>query len=755
MSSGILPYEVVYCTSQDPTCPLVNLLGWDPETPDTAAGASSSGWQSATNGKAPQTLVLRFPGMAWLHQLRILSHEAKIASSVEVRIFKLKRSDCDAVNGGETDAPSFRTARFMKLGTVDFNRNEHSRYSAKERKTVHLKTDAYFVKLLFNAPYDNPMNPLKQIGIYSIECVGYVVTPLKRHAEPILGGFGAARPVTARQTPGPAGLPTAANGGGRAARSSSGETPAAASRHATAAPFIDGDDQFGSSSELQSFRSVRIIEFEEFFLRRSEELLSLKDQAIAVEDFETATECRDRLTQLNALSLSVYRLEQEKVQRIIEEDFEQATTARDTMNELVEQAFVTARLPDPVSPRPAGSHANDMGELSSSAPIAGRPRVNLTTGAAGRAGVEMESLASDADEIHHELSAIDLTTSSTGSGALPHEQSSPRSRAVADNAAGAVDNVPVGGARASGALGDSVNDMVVSRVETGEVVLSLDSASTAGCEQLISAEILAATGEEENGTVVMPNANVDVRLLTPCLGQFPTACLISRRFKLREAALTVLTEAMFDHYRESAADVEDAVLRFLDHNGYGLQDSIPNVVFAACTFVRLTLFDECQVLSTVTPSLTALLPRLLTRAADPLPRVRDEALSTISLYTNTNAAPVAPFLSAVLADPMDKDRRKVPATNPRAQLARLSALKALLSSGRATQGLDGMTTSVIRKLLLPAVNHPNFDVRDLGTTTFHALLENQGITLRESDLAKINNPAIREAVVTGKRQRKH
>lgn len=702
--SGLLPYDILYCTSEDAANPVSQLAGGTAEL-KAGGDAALKGWQSARNGKVPQTLVLRFQGNVWLQQLRILSHESKIATRVEVRVAKLGEDD-DLDN-----PPSFRNVRFVKLGSVDFNSNEQSHFKPKERKTVHLKTEAYFLKLLFDRPYINAFNAGQQIGIYSLECSGHVVSPVFAHADdqPIVGG--SSRPGSFARRP--------TKEGGRAANSSAAESAAAAAAGALTssaalslppAPSTEsskgrplraalssntGGGGPASTAMSTAFRSVRILEFEDFFLRRSEELVSLKEEAVAVEDFNVAAECRDKLAVLNKGAKEMYELEQDKVQAIIDENFEVAQQVKVRMNDLVGRLFAQTVLPVPG----ADDGAEDSSAKRRGANGAARSLHLKASKRSGMAGTASEASASGAED---------------------DDAAEPDARS-------------------------NVSEAIEATEGTQRVV---DAGGLPTHESAIARAILTSAGSEDGTTVTLESPGFDVQPLIAAVGAFPTACLLSRRFKLREAALVVITDHL-DMLSSAPQVVEDAVLRFLDHNSYGLQDAIPNVVFAACTFIRMALNDAAGCINSVLSPLVALLPRLLTRCSDNLQRIRDEALTTLTLYVKTPAIPASTILSATLMEPTDKERRKLPFTNAKAQLSRLNLFQLVVEQGRLhVEGNAALSDNLLQKLLLPGVNHPNPEVRDAAVSLLGKLVAARQMTVRDKDLAKITNAGIRDAIAS-------
>ncbi|CCW63032.1 unnamed protein product [Phytomonas sp. EM1] len=729
MTNNTLPYDVVYCSSQDPRHPISNILGRIPVKDEEQCVESpliSGGWQSEKNCKTAQMLVLRFSGNVWLHQLKIIMHEIKIASRVEISVFKLQ---------GEAfvEPPSFKLVNFQKLGTVNFNCSEQPVPRTKERKTVYLKTEAYFVKILFDQVFTSNLNKHNQVGIYSIECVGRLLTFIPFHADAtVVNGVNVDSssldllPSEMRSTHNlsrngsrPADFELSSGRNTPCVRQSNSSGSVSHQMHslkdvqyhqgaATSMLSVPSSTLPGASTQIQSFRSVRIVEFEEFFLRRLEELFSLKEQAVAVNDFDTATKCEEKLLDLNKASRTVYRLEQCKVQAIIEEDFNRAEETKKQMDDVVEGVYKTLDMP-------MLQCKNYTYALSLST-----DKMNESASA--------DQKAIKADAVTNRVICSDKLNDPTASASASRD-----------------------GELARGEDGHDIRDMTSTTVDRDafnpydqqEFQLFKDDVEESS--KVLENAICSLTGEGENDEGFPADSSLDTRALRKSLGPYVAACLVSRNFKLREGALLVVTEHISTTLRSSAAAVADAVLRFLDFNSFGLQDPIPNVVFAACNFVRKSLADECHCISKYLPSLLNLLPRLLCRASETNPRMRSEIMMTLQLYIQVEKVPDTAIFQAILADPIDREKRKVPFTNPRPQIVRLNMLKFLLSAGRLTLPSAG-GVNLTRKLLLPAVNHQSPEVRDTATALYTSLVSLKCLPVKKKDLINITNSGIRQAI---------
>ncbi|EKF27881.1 hypothetical protein MOQ_008386 [Trypanosoma cruzi marinkellei] len=790
-----VPYDVVYCTSQEDAFP-IDGLGHG-LLPNAAAAANVTnvsmlrnckGWQSARNAKMPQAIVLRFPGNVELTHMRILSHECKIASKVEVLLFALKGKEM------EMHPPSFRTIRFTKLGAVDFNSNEQSNYRSKERKTIHMHAVAYFVKLLFHTPHRNAQNVFNQVGVYSIECHGQILSRVwclpdknpvignnKNSNGRIMSGGNFTESVrNAEQLHGVV-LDSARR------RQEQQEEEVVEEEKTPLRPFLHQDlhsspysaqrqarqqlpqsppltpvrDIIPHGNDIPVFRSVRILEFEEFFIRRSEDLLALKDQAVAVEDFDTAKLCRDRLNLMNRRSKRIYQIEQDKVQAIIEEDFDAAKEAKRVMDAMIERVYKDAQLP---RPKPDFDQYECIGETFNE---------NLTY-KPSHSDVADDCEGRSLDKTPHDTGGrddgADHSNSSNGTDtdnpSHKKERDCNNNNDNNDNISMNIDEYHDDDAHEEDAMPmvskfaqrmvdmvrdttyeiDKVDPPPEEKNDDGLPTPRIEESKLQPWERRVAQAIMAASSETDGPAELNPyvkNTREALDLLG-VFGTFTTCCLFSKRFKLREAVLDVLMERMAELYQASPSAMEEALLRFLDMNGHGLQDTIPNVVAAGCAFIRMVLADEHKCLSSVLAPVVNLLPRLLCCAADSNQRVRDEALTTLTLCIKTHSLTNPTILTAVLAHPLDKERRRLPNCGPRVQVARLTVLEQLLTDGH--MGLRNHTESVWGKLLRPCINHQSREVRDAAVSTITSLVQERKLLLTPKHIKMIDNTAIREQI---------
>lgn len=151
-----LRMSVCFCSSEDDAYPCSNLQ---------TQIRSANGWQSNKHCEYPQELGFFFDGQVNLSVIRILSHESKISSCVDVCVADATPEEIQ--NG--TCAP-YEEAVFTRLGHVRFSPNE--KFNARELKTVGIRKTCVYLKLLFSRPFTNSYNLFNQVGMIGIAAHG-------------------------------------------------------------------------------------------------------------------------------------------------------------------------------------------------------------------------------------------------------------------------------------------------------------------------------------------------------------------------------------------------------------------------------------------------------------------------------------------------------------------------------------------------------------------------------------------------------
>eukprot|EP00758_Cryptobia_borreli_P019496 Tbor_TRINITY_DN8563_c0_g1::TRINITY_DN8563_c0_g1_i1::g.18105::m.18105 len=120
-----LRMSIVHCSSEDDTFPVTELA---------CRTAYTGGWHSAKMPEYPQELGFRFEGIVDLQQLRLLCHESKIPSRVEVFISEATEEDRKLEK-----FPTYSSAVFRRLGHVNFGTNTENNFAARELKTINIR----------------------------------------------------------------------------------------------------------------------------------------------------------------------------------------------------------------------------------------------------------------------------------------------------------------------------------------------------------------------------------------------------------------------------------------------------------------------------------------------------------------------------------------------------------------------------------------------------------------------------------------
>ena len=145
-----IKFQVIHCSGEDPEYPAKELNNHSPHT---------RGWQSLRFCEYPQEIGLQLltRGPREVAQLQILSHQSKIASKIEIYV------------GVGND---YHDASYQRLGHLSLDSNERSSYQARELKTVFLKQNAQFIRLLIHRCHQNKYNLFNQVGIVAINLLG-------------------------------------------------------------------------------------------------------------------------------------------------------------------------------------------------------------------------------------------------------------------------------------------------------------------------------------------------------------------------------------------------------------------------------------------------------------------------------------------------------------------------------------------------------------------------------------------------------
>ena len=165
-----LPFRIVYCSGEDEDHPASELL---------KQGSHCKGWESARFCEFPQIVIVQFMGIIALKQIQFLSHQAKIATKIELFTY--------APSGKELPGPEMlQQLKFKRLGFLSLDNNERSNFTARELKSVYVDTPSLYLKVQCHKCHVNKYNIFNQVGIVALNCLGETAIP----GQPGTHGFG-------------------------------------------------------------------------------------------------------------------------------------------------------------------------------------------------------------------------------------------------------------------------------------------------------------------------------------------------------------------------------------------------------------------------------------------------------------------------------------------------------------------------------------------------------------------------------------
>lgn len=214
--------------------------------------------------------MLKFPGYFDIRKIQILSHQAKIANTIELHA---------GVSPSITDHDDTH-ASYTRLGYLSLDSNEGSGFKARELKSVYVNARGNFLKLTIKKCYANQINQFNQVGIIAINVVGTQSTGTP----------------SVPQLMGPAGHPVAASS------SSNG-----------------GNANMNMIHSLMSQYNCDEKTAEKIF-----DLEKSKSRAIAAEDYDEAKRLKVRLDSLKQLGGQLALLEKQKIAAVAREDYDTA-----------------------------------------------------------------------------------------------------------------------------------------------------------------------------------------------------------------------------------------------------------------------------------------------------------------------------------------------------------------------------------------------------------------------------------------------
>lgn len=713
-----LRMHIVHCSSQDEVFPITELQSRTIHT---------SGWQSAKYCEYPQELGFRFEGDVDVQHLRILCHEAKIPSRIEIFIAEATDEDRRTIS-----FPTYGAAVFRRLGHINLASNEENNFAARELKTINVRRNAIYLKLIIRKNHSNLINVFNQVGIVALSAHGSVLSPFRLPAgsanEIVVGGddevpmeqiFVANRNERERNA-GAYGGGGNIGSGGYNGYSSNSQGP---------------DDTFGGTLDAITGRKVR-------------ELTLHKARAIEQEDYDLAKALKDQIALLKKYGAQIAELEAEKAIAVEAEAFDTAKQLKLQIDELRAKSnakpnmaarsngpVVVGGLQRHVSQNRMGHDDYDHDEVlatskrapqrpaPSSQPVAFDDMPAVAGGGKNGGakampfderpvgGAAKSPRRQEEDEPEEE---VPKPKPKAAKRPVPAPQSAPRPTAgpsgndeLACTAKGEVD------------MNDETGGIIV---KSAPVSVALGKAAPATSDKMpewekalnaVAVGLIGDQGVPES----LPGAKLaEYKEYISVYGNFVTCCLFSKRWQLREAAIrTIISNegaAILANDAPQGSQAMPTLLLYLGAKGYGVSDTLANVFFAACDVISQVvagLPPKGPSLAHVTSSILPLLPELMLKAGDNNNRVREKA-ALVLMQIAISPIGADRISSAALAEPETGGSKKP--LSHRIHLARISIVQSLIEE-LGLKGKSGLTVdSIMQRLCIPCLAHSHQDVRE-------------------------------------------
>lgn len=659
---------------------------------------ASCGWQSGKHCSYPQELGFRFEGAVSLDSLRLLAHESKIPSCVEVLVAQSTQQEMAAGVCGPYEA-----AVFSRVGHIRFSTNVVHDYCARELKTVGVRRQCTYLKLVSRRPHSNGYNLFHQIGFVAMTAHGVLLRSLDY-------------PPTGN-------VPHVVVG--EISKIPLDEMMPLTAAEANAA---DPDTVRGTASEIEN-------------------LSRWKARAVAEEDYDLAAKLKAQMDQLQDAGPHIARLEADKQRAVGDEDYARAKQLKRQIDALVSRdslASISLRSAQPAAaaaavPRDGNrSTGNNSGSVGSSASAATAPTFSTAAAAGGGRNLGPAQV----------LPAASGSEPSAMRSKLPGLSGFP---AVLDGH----DEVTVGG-KGFYDLDDASDPFGLPGVNrssldvAAEVSLAGDGAPW---ERQLNTAIAGFVTDKSTPLVLSGDAAQDAKPLDGALGVYCGACLLARRGQLREAAIRgVVSKTGLRAVASHSSGGVEALMNYLASRGRGVSDPIPGVVFASCNALQKIAEGRLDNGGGVVPAAGQLAsqfgkiaPELVGRLGDANARVRENVEATIAAISQSSIGPDS-LVALLVVDP-DKESKK-PASY-RAHLGRIN----LLSSFVDVYGAGGSHTLDTRQLMTqvvqPSLQHASSEVRDAASRLFAKLIARDPATARPylADLKPAQQAAVEELVL--------
>lgn len=133
---------------------------------------------------------MQFEGDARIRQIKLLSHECKIAKKMEIYIGQIKSEEKGDIEGAHerlVQTPiTYKNCQFKRIGYLSLNSNEENNFRARELKSVQLDLNCCFIKLSLQECYINDFNLYNQVGLVAVQFIGEVITRFPKILGPLI-----------------------------------------------------------------------------------------------------------------------------------------------------------------------------------------------------------------------------------------------------------------------------------------------------------------------------------------------------------------------------------------------------------------------------------------------------------------------------------------------------------------------------------------------------------------------------------------
>ena len=551
------------------------------------------GWCSEKNPdpNRPQTLVLKLlEPKSTVHQLLLTSHAYKIASKVHVSATTVS-----------ADAGKEET---KKLGYVSFSENRESNFHARELKTIHLVAEnCTELKLEFDQAYKNEKNVHGQIGIAKIQIIG--MTPAQKMAN-MMNSKGSSEAVA--------------------------RTPEVKIINSNARSTIPSFVTHSNATTNTTFTSPPMFEnmpCDAKTARRIQEIQTLKQKAVEVEDYDEAKRLRDVMNRLRKFGAAVAALEVKKMNAVRLEDYDTAKMLKAEIEKMDFDAFENSRNQN--------SNNNNNNNSTASSPILGMRVKNDENGNE----IIVKSNAATADK-SSDYNQDDAEKKNVAAAQPLSENNTRPDDASAIGLSN--DEIP---ARASGrAKSPPTSPGVAGNSDGGPSFTPVSKFTLGGGSEMDENANTPTTNDDEETLQLSASEERDMEPILAIFNADVVAKLIkSGRWRTRDAALMEMNTVLLS----ATVTVEDAnqffvsVCRALAQKC--LCDKIASAFIRACETLRnlctfcceKTNFDAKSSGSTHVAAVLSIevVPFLLERLAEAHARARDAAKETLAHIATT------------------------------------------------------------------------------------------------------------------------